>query len=419
METELKTITPFTGTPFASTREQAFQRWAEFAPAATSYARDRNFVKPGGHQSVTRLSPSIRMRLVREPELVTDLLSKHSIESVEKLAQELYWRGYWKGWLEWHPGVWADYLKRVSIAPETYSEAVLTRAREVAEGRSGVALMDRFARELIETGYVHNHARMWWSSFWVHVEGLPWELGASWYEQHLLDADAATNTLSWRWVAGLQTKDKSYLVRLSNLERFTDPALLAESAGLERFNDKIVKAVEIEETADLKLATPPKSDPMPADTSKTALWLHDEDLSVEHSCLRDLRPAGIVGTSPSIQSTWATKARTDYAQLAVADGLARASKHFGMPNEQLADASPEALAAWASARGLTHLVSLRPFTGRLDLNAFRETLKAAGVELICQRRVWDQTVISQSQRGFFPYWENMRKRLAKRQMPLE
>lgn len=406
-------------TPFASTREQALQRWADFAPAATSYARDRNFVKDDGHPAVTRLSPAIRMRLVREPELVTDLLSKHSIESVEKLAQELYWRGYWKGWLEWHPGVWADYLKRVASAPETYSEAVLARAREVAEGRSGVPLMDRFARELIETGYVHNHARMWWSSFWVHIEGLPWELGAAWYERHLLDADAATNTLSWRWVAGLQTKDKSYLVRRSNLERFADPALLAETTGLDLLNDKVVTAVEIEETADLKLAVPQKSDALPTDTNKTGLWLHDEDLSVEHSGLRELRPAGIVGSSPSIQSAWASQMRTDYAQLALADGLARASKHFGMPSEALADASPAALAAWATARGLTHLVALRPFTGRLVLDEFRDTLKEAGVELICQRRVWDQTVISQSQRGFFPYWEVMRKRLAKRQMPLE
>ena len=97
--------------------------------------------------------------------------------------------------------------------------------------------MDRFARELIATGYLHNHARMWWASFWVHVERLPWELGADFFFRHLLDADPASNTLSWRWVAGLQTRGKSYLVRRSNLRRFADPSLLEDESGLERLDD--------------------------------------------------------------------------------------------------------------------------------------------------------------------------------------
>ena len=80
--------------------------------------------------------------------------------------------------------------------------------------------MDRIARELIQTGYLHNHARMWWASFWIHAEGLPWELGADVFFRHLLDADPASNTLSWRWVAGLQTAGKTYLVRLSNLQKY-------------------------------------------------------------------------------------------------------------------------------------------------------------------------------------------------------
>jgi hypothetical protein len=93
-------------------------------------------------------------------------------------------------------------------------------AETLREGKSGCAPMDAFARELVGTGYMHNHARMWWASFWTHRAGLPWREGARFFLDHLLDADAASNTLSWRWVAGLQTAGKTYLVRRSNLETY-------------------------------------------------------------------------------------------------------------------------------------------------------------------------------------------------------
>jgi deoxyribodipyrimidine photo-lyase len=65
-------------------------------------------------------------------------------------------------------------------------------------------------QELVETGYLHNHARMWFASIWIFTLRLPWELGADFFLRHLLDGDAASNTLSWRWVAGLHTKGKHY-----------------------------------------------------------------------------------------------------------------------------------------------------------------------------------------------------------------
>ena len=85
--------------------------------------------------------------------------------------------------------------------------------RKFAKGMGPVAVMNGFARELVETGYLHNHSRMWFAGYWVHVARLPWQLGAKFFQDHLLDFDPASNTLSWRWVAGLQTPGKTYLPR--------------------------------------------------------------------------------------------------------------------------------------------------------------------------------------------------------------
>ena len=89
------------------------------------------------------------------------------------------------------------------------------------EARSGIPAMDAWTSELIETGYLHNHARMWYASIWIHTLKLPWTLGAEFFLRNLLDGDVASNTLSWRWVAGLHTVGKFYLAQKSNICKFT------------------------------------------------------------------------------------------------------------------------------------------------------------------------------------------------------
>jgi hypothetical protein len=62
---------------------------------------------------------------------------------------------------------------------------------------------------------------MWFASIWIFTLKLPWQQGAAFFLEHLFDGDAASNTLSWRWVAGLQTKGKHYLAKAWNIEKFT------------------------------------------------------------------------------------------------------------------------------------------------------------------------------------------------------
>ena len=150
------------------------------------------------------------------------------MQMVEKIVQEVFWRIYWKGWLEHRPAVWADFTAF------DHSQTPQTPYQQAINGKTGIDCFDVWAAELQNTNYLHNHARMWFASIWIFTLGLPWQAGARFFMQHLNDGDAASNTLGWRWVAGVQTSGKHYLARASNIEQFTDgrfaPARLNEIA---------------------------------------------------------------------------------------------------------------------------------------------------------------------------------------------
>ena len=275
------------------TRQDALSSWQAFLPKVAAYASARNHVKPG-HENVSRLGACIRFRTLLEDEIIEDTLNQHTFQVAEKWLQEICWRRYWRGWLEMRPEVWSNWRRQVRASRQTLSAETLARAEAVSAGRSGVACMDKIARELIETGYLHNHARMWWASFWIHVEQLPWELGADFFFRHLLDADPASNTLSWRWVAGLQTPGKTYLVRLSNIEKYAPSYLRGNETGSERLEDSVVSALFPQKIANVErspLVDYPTS--LGQTTGRRGLWLHTDDLSPEIGPLTDLAPVSI------------------------------------------------------------------------------------------------------------------------------
>ena len=166
--------------------------------------------------NVSCLSPFITHRLILEQELINRSLDFYPFAKIEKFIQEIYWRTYWKGWLELRPAVWEDFI---SERVETYDETTYEKA---INGNTGIDCFDFWINELKEENYLHNHTRMWFASIWIFTLGLPWQLGAEFFMKYLLDGDAASNTLSWRWVAGIQTKGKHYIARPSNISKFTD-----------------------------------------------------------------------------------------------------------------------------------------------------------------------------------------------------
>ncbi|WP_341365603.1 FAD-binding domain-containing protein [Yoonia sp. BS5-3] len=200
----------------------ALQRLQNFLPhAGRDYAARRNYDDIRG---VSGLSPYLRHRIITEADVLKAVLGRHSPHAAEKFIQEVYWRTYWKGWLEMRPGIWTAYkTERDAALNRIQTEAGLRQQWEAAcTGTTGIACFDHWAQELAATGYLHNHARMWFASIWIFTLRLPWTLGADFFLRHLLDGDAASNTLSWRWVGGLQTVGKTYLARPDNIAKYTN-----------------------------------------------------------------------------------------------------------------------------------------------------------------------------------------------------
>ncbi|MEL7048918.1 MAG: FAD-binding domain-containing protein, partial [Pseudomonadota bacterium] len=214
------------GDHLQATRHAGLERLSAFLPrAGRAYAKSRNY-DFGQHTrgNISGLSPFIRHRLITEDDVVRRTLQRHALTSAEKFVQEVCWRTYWKGWLEHRPGLWDAYIVHVENEQRRVAaDPVLSAAyAEAIEGRTGITCFDDWVNELQSTGYLHNHTRMWFASIWVFTLELPWVLGADHFFRHLLDGDPASNTLSWRWVAGLQTKGKTYLARSDNIATFTE-----------------------------------------------------------------------------------------------------------------------------------------------------------------------------------------------------
>ena len=210
-------------TTFLPSRDEALRRLSAFLPrAGRAYANDRNVdLGPDRRDNVSNLSPYLRYRLITERQVVAAVLGRHGAEAAQKFVQEVCWRTYWKGWLETRPEVWARFESDRDAARAAIGGG-LAKALEAAEtGATGIDGFDDWAAELVETGYMHNHARMWFASIWIFTLCLPWTLGADFFLRYLIDADPASNTLSWRWVAGLQTRGKTYLATAENIARYT------------------------------------------------------------------------------------------------------------------------------------------------------------------------------------------------------
>ena len=150
---------------------------AAFAPRmGRRYANGRNTDHgPGAHKAVSVLSPYIRRRLVLETDVVAAALAAHGPDDAEKFVQEVIWRGYFKGWLERRPQVWDSYRNGLDadlVALERDRRLRRDLDRAMA-GQTGLACFDAWANELVDTGYLHNHARMWFASIWIFTLGLP------------------------------------------------------------------------------------------------------------------------------------------------------------------------------------------------------------------------------------------------------
>ena len=207
---------------FEASRAKAVDKLNNFIEQnLTDYSKLRNFdFGPDNRSNISCLSPYITHGAISELEVISKSLNKFSFSKNEKFLQEVLWRIYWKGWLELRPNVWSDYLIELDKVKNEFKDD--QNYKEAIEGKTNIECFNQWVIELKENNYLHNHTRMWFASIWIFTLELPWQLGAEFFMQHLYDGDAASNTLGWRWVAGVQTQGKHYLASEWNINKFTN-----------------------------------------------------------------------------------------------------------------------------------------------------------------------------------------------------
>ncbi|MEM6648612.1 MAG: FAD-binding domain-containing protein [Pseudomonadota bacterium] len=311
---------------FPATQAHGQARLKDFIPQmGKAYAQGRNRdLGPEDRRHVSCLSPFLRHRLITEEEVLQTTLAHYSYDAAQKFIQEVYWRGYFKGWLEARPWVWIYYQQAVEKQAKSLSGYQSKTYAQAIEGQTEIECFNAWTKELLETGYLHNHARMWYASIWIFTLQLPWVLGADFFYRHLLDGDAASNTLSWRWVAGLHTKGKNYIARADNIRKYTGsrfaPAgqLAEDPTPLE--DDWNGEAVAFQA-------------PFPMlPTEKPLLVLHEEDLGVETLPLTSTPVAVAIYSDPNRRSTLPVSSLVkSFTAEAVADTAARAQEKWSVP----------------------------------------------------------------------------------------
>ncbi|MBD3765532.1 MAG: deoxyribodipyrimidine photolyase [Rhodobacterales bacterium] len=364
------------------------------------YANGRNYDHgPGRHRAVSGLSPWIRRRLLTEQEVVATALATHGPADAEKFVEEVIWRSYFKGWLERRPQVWDSYVRGrdADLAALDRDRRLRRDIERATDGQTGLDCFDAWARELVDTGYLHNHARMWFASIWIFTLGLPWRLGADFFLRHLLDGDPASNTLGWRWVAGLHTRGKPYPARADNIATYTNGRFTPRASDLA----EVVAGLEATEPDGLPPLRPLRPVTAPQAGRPTALLITEEDCRIEDFDRTglDIRGAATLAASHLRSPLAVAPAVAAFEDQALADAAARA----GVAARALRADGPDTLARWATDVGATQIVTPHVPRGPLAdwLAEAGPALTARGIVLAEWRRDWDAAIWPHATAGFF------------------
>lgn len=263
-----------------------------------SYGNTRNFT----NGAVTRLSPYLRHGCITLKESVSTIRERFGL-SAEKLLFEFAWREYWRTvWYASGSAILSDLqAPKVSLAFNPLAD-------DIKLANTGLPCMDSFISELSETGYLHNHARMWLAAYIIHWRKIDWQAAAFWMHDQLLDGDYASNHLSWQWVASTFSS-KPYFFNQDNLAKYTNNQYCASCSVECPFKEsyanlqqtlfkptqqlprryKRVELVKKQETAG----------------KQTIVWFHDEMLNSEHPLLKSFHQKIFI-FDPNYYQNWST-----------------------------------------------------------------------------------------------------------------
>ncbi|MEL7146386.1 MAG: FAD-binding domain-containing protein [Bacteroidota bacterium] len=194
---------------FETAYDAIMDRVSQIDPVA--YGKTRNFVDG----DVTYLSPYISRGVISTKQLFHRVMELgHPFWKVEKFIQELAWRDYWQqAWIAKKDLINTD-LKRPQ--PVVLGKGI---SESIVDARTGVQAIDEGIDSLYDSGYMHNHMRMYVASVACNVAGAHWKIPAQWMYYHLLDGDWASNALSWQWVAG-SNAGKRYFANQANINKY-------------------------------------------------------------------------------------------------------------------------------------------------------------------------------------------------------
>jgi deoxyribodipyrimidine photo-lyase len=191
--------------------------WAEglratWSPGeATARARGRTFLQGAvrgydtgrnlpGQDLTSRLSPHLHWGEISANSLWHALYRKPPGQAETIYANELIWRDF-GAYLLWHRPQMPDAPLRPEFEKLPWRQDKPGLAAW-QQGRTGVPIVDAGMRQLWQTGWMHNRVRMIAASFLVKHLLVDWRQGAAWFMDTLVDADLASNSANWQWVAG-------------------------------------------------------------------------------------------------------------------------------------------------------------------------------------------------------------------------
>ncbi|MFT7627529.1 MAG: deoxyribodipyrimidine photo-lyase [Ulvibacter sp.] len=212
------------------------------------YGSTRNYI----NGSVTYLSPYISRGIISTKLILSEILKKgYKPAQIEKFIQELAWRDYWQQiWISKGEAINSDLKHRQAPVSNT------SIPKTIVEANTGIEAIDKAIREFYKTGYLHNHLRMYIASIACNISQSHWKVPAQWMYYHLLDADWASNALSWQWVAGANA-NKKYVANQENINKycFTQQTNTFLDVPYESFPSLEIPEI-LKDTPQLELKTP-------------------------------------------------------------------------------------------------------------------------------------------------------------------
>ena len=345
-----------------------------------NYGSKRNFDLGPPHPNVSKLSPFIRRRFLSEKEILKTIFPKYSLNSVDKFVQEIFWRTYWRGWLEFHPKVYADFDKKI-------------KQYEIPK-KTGIKCFDHWTEELLDTGYLHNHARMWYASIWIFTLKRSWEEGAKFFSDYLIDWCPASNTLGWRWVAGLQTVGKNYIARSENIKTFTNNKFYPKNQ-LNEASCPISSEINLNENVISNIQYD-KVDIKSLEKSILGLVLTNNDLSLHKSINKNIDHFAkcLFYMKGETKSNLVKKFEKDLFLNILKD----------IPDCEFISSFDE-LVIWAKSKKIDTLIIPFETVGNKILNNenLLSRLKSKDVNCIFYLRNWDKHAFPYAKKGFFPF----------------